>query len=149
MKLKELLFEGLKESRDYSSPYDSATILSVIFDIESSVIKDLYDKMSEEERLEWQKSRSPEPISPDGDSVFKKVGVINVYLRGIPPRLWGAVGNKVHEELTKIGVKVTTGKWKTVDKSKAMAGSNVLRFDVSVPEDMTLADLKRAYHFQA
>jgi ribosomal protein S27E len=140
-------FEKIVESKDYSSPYDSAGILDVIHDIDDDVYKEIIKLLAPEEKEEFSKNRRVEFLAPDGGDAFQIKGTINLYLRGIPPRLWSNVGNKVKEELTKLNVRLTSNRWKNVDKSKLIE-SDVLRFDVLLPQDMTLADLKRAYHFQ-
>jgi hypothetical protein len=143
-KIRRILGSGIKESKDYSSPYDPAGILDVIFEVQHDVYGHIYKQMTTEEQKEYQAKRYPEMIAPDGNDFFKSKGIINVYLRGIPPRLWRQLGVKLYRELEGLGVKILGNRWKQVGQSKMIRDSNVLRFDVEIPENLQLKDLPRS-----
>jgi len=148
---ESLLFElenymktNLNESEDYSQPQDSAGILDIIHEIDDVVFVNLRKTLSDEEFSKYRSSRGAQMLSPDGSDAFKQKGTINLYLGGLDPKYWRGMANDVVKELKRANVQLLDNNWQKVDTSK-MGGTPVLRFNIQLPEGMTLQDLPHAY----
>lgn len=68
-----------------------ADMLQLTFYVSNDVLGKLFEAMTPEERIYWQKNRGPEVLSPDGTDIFARTGTINFYLLGVPERLYKLV----------------------------------------------------------
>ena len=114
---------------DYQYPEKKEGILDLTFFLSKQLFyqTDFYSQLNDFEKQLWKEQRTPEFITPDGFNAFETTGTINVYLAGLPEKLYPILKDYLSKILTKEGINFNIKE--TLDDS-GMFGSKVMRINI-------------------